>query len=161
MESWLPFQLTQLITHMLPHHDTERQPSVNNIWSCILGNQGSVRIGALITELLTASIPKNVTDGRQNTYSQILNVVDCKTSKMRLLAVEYLILIMYNYPTAKTESLCKSTHGPAGRRTDNRPNPDGLDDLHRSIPELTVWVCGQPTRPIWQWFGSDPDPDPK
>jgi hypothetical protein len=48
---------------------------------------------------------------------------------------------MFNYPTAKTRTLYKSTDGPAVRPADNPPNPDGLGDLHRIIPELTVWVC--------------------
>jgi len=33
--------------------------------------------------------------------------------------------------------------------------------LHRTVPESTVRVCWQPGPPIWQRFGSDPDPDPK
>jgi hypothetical protein len=123
---------------MLPHHETERQRSVNNIWSRILGNKGFVRIGVLITELLTASIAKNAMDGRQKVYSKIINVADCKTFKQRLLAVEYLILIMYNYPTAKTRTLYISTDGPAGRPADNPPNPDRLGDFHQIVPELTV-----------------------
>jgi hypothetical protein len=44
------------MTNTIPHHETERQRSVNNIWSCILDNQGVMRIATLITELLTASI---------------------------------------------------------------------------------------------------------
>ena len=74
-------------------------------------------------------------------YSTIINVADCKTSKKRLLAVKYLILIMFNYPTAKTRTLYKSTDGPAGRPADNPANPDRLGDLHRTIPELTVQTC--------------------
>jgi hypothetical protein len=135
-----PFHLKQRMTHTLPHPVTERQQSVNNIWSYILGNQGIVRINALITELLTASMAKYVTYGRKNSYSKIINVADCKTSKKSLLAAEYLIIIMFNYPTAKTRTLYKSTDGPAGRPADNPPNPDGLGDLHRSVPELTVRV---------------------
>jgi len=149
------------MTHTLPHHETERQRSVNNIWSCILGNQGFLSIGVPITELLTTSLAKNATGRRQNTYSKIITVTDCTTSKKRLLAVKYLILIMFNYPTAKTRTLYKSTDGPAGRHADNPPNPDGLGDLHRTVPELTVRVCWQPGPPIWQRFSSDPDPHPK
>jgi len=149
------------MTHTLPHHETERQRSVNNIWSCILRNQGFLRIGAPITKLLTTSLAKNATGRRQNTYSKIINVADCKTSKKRSLAVKYLILIMFNYPTAKTRTLYKSTDGPAGRPADNPPNPDGLGDLYRTVPELTVPVCWQPGPPIWQWFGFDLDPDLK
>jgi len=144
------------MTHTLPHHETECQWSVNSIWSCILGNQGFLRIGAPITKLLTTSLAKNAMGRRQNTYSKIINVADCKTSKKRSLAVKYLILIMFNYPTAKTRTLYKSTDGPA----DNPPNPDGLGDLHQTVPELTVRVCWQPRPPIWQQFDFDPDPDP-
>jgi len=146
---------------MLPHHETERQRSINNIWSCILGNQGFLRIGAPMTELLTTSLAKNATGRRQNTYSKIINVADCKSSKKRALAVKYQILIMFNYPTAKTRTLYKSTDGPAGRPADNPPNADGLGDLHRTIPEFSVRVCWQPGPPIRQQFGSDPDPVPK
>jgi len=66
-------------------------------------------MNVLITELLTASMAKYATYRRKNTYSKIINVADCKTSKKRLLAVEYLVLIIYNYPTAKTRTLYKST----------------------------------------------------
>jgi hypothetical protein len=79
---------------------------------------------------LTASIAKNATDRRQNTYSKIITVADCKTSKKRLLAVEYLILIMYKYPTAKTRTSYKSTDGPAWQPADNLSNSDRLGDLH-------------------------------
>jgi len=76
----------------------------------------------LITELLTAFIAKNTTYNRKNMHSKIINVADCKTCKKRLFAVEYLILIIYNYPTAKTRTLYISTDGPAGRPADNPPN---------------------------------------
>jgi hypothetical protein len=129
------------MAHTLPHHKTERQWSINNIWSCILDNQGFVRLGALTTELLTASIAKNAMDRWQKAYSKIINVADCKTSKKRLLAVKYLIVIMYNYPLAKTRTLYKSRDGPAGRPADNPPNPDLMGDLHGTVPELTVRIC--------------------
>jgi len=133
-----PFHFKQGFSHTLPHHETERQQSVNNIWSCILGNQGFVRMNVLITELLTASMAQYAMYRRQNTYSKIINVADCKTSKKILLAAEYLVLIIYNYPTAKTRTLYKSTDGPAGRPADNPPNSDGLEHWHRTVPELTV-----------------------
>jgi hypothetical protein len=72
-------------------------------------------------------------NGRKNTYCKLIDVEDCKTSKTGLLAVEFLSLIMYNYPTAKTRTLDKSTH-------DNPPNSDGLGDLHRTVPKLIVLV---------------------
>jgi hypothetical protein len=129
--------------HSLPHHETMHELSVNNIWSSVLCNQDFVRIGALIIQSLTASIAKNAMDRRQNAYSKIINVADCKTSKKELLAVEYLILIMYNYPTANTRSLYKSTDGHAGQPGDNPPNPDRLEDLLRTLPKLTVQICNQ------------------
>jgi hypothetical protein len=149
------------MTHTLPHHESEHQRSINNIWSCILGNQGFLRICAPITELLTTSLAKNATGRRQNTYSKIISVTDCKTFKKRSLAVKYLILIMFNYPTEKTGTSYKSTDGPAGQPADNRPNPDGLGDLHQTIPELTVRACWYPGQPIWQRLGSDLDLDRK
>jgi hypothetical protein len=102
-----------------------------------LRNQGFLHTGAPITELLTASLAKNAMGRRQNTYSKIINVADCKTSKKRSSAVKYLILIMFNYSTAKTRTLYKSTDTPAGQPADNPHNPDGLGDLHQTVRELT------------------------
>jgi len=68
-----------------------------------------VRIKELITELLTASIAKNATYKRNNMYTTIINVANCKTSKRKLLTVEYPILIIYTYPAAKTTTSYKST----------------------------------------------------
>jgi len=87
-----------------------------------MGNQDFVRINALITELLTASIAKNPTYTRKNMYYKIINLTDCKSYKKRLFAVRYLILIMYNDQTAKTRTLNKSTDGPAQRLANNLPN---------------------------------------
>jgi hypothetical protein len=63
-------------------------------------------------------------------YSKIIIVADWKTSKKRFLAVEYRILILYNYPTARTRTLYKSTDRPAGQPTDNPSNSDRLGDVH-------------------------------
>jgi hypothetical protein len=59
-------------------HETDSQPSVNNIWSCILGNQGFGWINEFITELLTVSIAQNAKYKRENTHSKIINVANCK-----------------------------------------------------------------------------------
>jgi len=64
-----------------------------------------VRIKELVTELLTASIAKNARYKRKNTYTKIINVADCKTPKWKLLAVEYLILIIYTYPAAENKNI--------------------------------------------------------
>jgi len=120
-----------------------------------------MRINKLRTKLLTAFIAQNTTYNRKNLDFKIINVADCKTCKNRLLAVENLILVIYNYPTTKTRTLYKSKDGAAGQPADNPPNSDGLGDFHRTVPKLMVQVYWKPGLPIWQRFGSDPDPDPK
>jgi hypothetical protein len=92
----------------------------------MLDIQGFVWINQLITELLTASLAKNATDKRKNMYAKINNVAECKRCKEILLAVEYQILIISNYPTAKTGMLCNSTNGVAGQPADNLPHSNGL-----------------------------------
>ena len=44
--------------HFLPHHEIERQWSVNDSWSCILGNMGGDRLQIVINEVLAAFIGK-------------------------------------------------------------------------------------------------------
>ena len=112
------------LTDKLPHHETESQWSVNNIWSFMMGIRGSTPMYHLITELLTAFIAQNTTYNRKNTDSKMINVADCKTCKTKSLAVEYLTLMIYKYHTAKTRTLYKSTDGPTGRPADNPPNSD-------------------------------------
>jgi hypothetical protein len=36
-----------------------------------------------------------------------------------------------------------------------------LEDIHPTVPELTLQVWWQPGPPLRQQFGSDPDQDPK
>jgi len=158
---WQPFHLNQSMTHTLTHHETERQWSVNNNWYCILGNQGFTQMNQRITVLLNAFIEKNTTYNSKNTDSKIINVAVCKSCKKRLLAVEYLISITYNYPIGKTRTLYKSTDAPAGSPADNPSNSDGLGDFHRTVPEFTAAVYWKPRPPTFQRFGCDPDPDPK
>jgi len=105
-----------------------------------LGNQGFARINELITELLTAFIAKNTTYDRKNTYSKIINVADWTTCKKRLLAVEYLLVIIYNYSTAKTRTLYRSTDEPPVRPADNLSNSDGFGNFHRIMAALIVQV---------------------
>jgi hypothetical protein len=90
---------------MIPHHETEYQQRVNNVSFCILGDKGFVHVCALITELMTASIAKIARDRRENAYSRIINIGDCKTTKKIIFAVKYLILIRYNYSTAKNNNI--------------------------------------------------------
>jgi len=78
-----------------------------------------------------------------------------------LLAAQYAILVRYYYQTAKARALYESTDGHAGKPADNQPNSDGLGDMHRTVPELTVWLNWEPWPPIWQWFGFDCVPDQK
>jgi len=157
--SWQPFRLKLCMTDPLPHHKSERQRSINNVWSCLLGNQGLARINELITELLTAFIAKNTTYNRKNSDSNVMNIADCKTRKKWLLAVEYLNSIICYYPTAKTRTLYKSTNGPAARSAANRPDSARLGDVHHTVPKLMFRVDWLPGPPSCEWFGSDPDLD--
>ena len=118
------------MTYTSPQHANELQRSVNNLWSCVLGSQGSARIYELISELLTAFIGKNTIYYRKNTHSKIIDIAICKTCKKTLLAAEYVILVRYYYQTAKPRSSYESTNGPTGQPADNLPNSDGLGDLH-------------------------------
>jgi len=74
------------------------------------------------------------------------------------LAVKYLILVIYNYPTAKTGTLYKSTDGPAARPADQLPNSDWLGDIHWTVPEKIVAVYWQCRPPIFERFCLDLDP---
>jgi len=159
--SWQPFHLKQLMTHMLPNYKTDRQRSVNNIWSCILVNQGFTWMNELKTKLLTVFIAKNTMYNRKNLDSKIINVADCKTCKNLLLAIKNLILKINNYPTAKARTLYISTDRPAGRPADNVPNAGGLGDFHRTVLELTVRVYWPPGPRVCQRLGSYPDSDLK
>ena len=119
------------------------------------------RLCAHIPELLAACIAQNAMERRKNTHSKKINDADSKSSKQSLWAIEYLIFIMYNYPTATTWTSYKPTDGPAGRPSNRLAISDWLGDLHRTMPELMVWVNWQPSSPSWQSFSSDPDPDLK
>jgi hypothetical protein len=63
----------------LPHHENDRQRSVNNIWSCILGTKGIGWIFEPITELLTSLMGKNYKYTRNNKDVKIINTVICNT----------------------------------------------------------------------------------
>jgi len=67
-------------------------------------------------------------------------------------------LLRYYYQTAKTSALYECSDGPAGQPADNPPNSDELGYCHHTVPKLTVHVYWQPSPPIGQGFGSDPDP---
>ena len=153
--SWLTFHLKQCKTQTWPHHATEREWSVNDIWFCILCNKGFLRIMELITKLLTASIAKNARYITKNTYSKIINVAYCKACKKWLLAVKYLILIIYTYPTAKTGTVYKSTDRPSGRPADNPANSDRLGLLNRTAPELTTPTANLAMVQFWPTPGRE------
>ena len=133
---------------------TERQHSVNSFWSCIFGNQVITCIYRLITQQLTALIGKNTIYTRKNMDSKIIDIAICKTCKKWLLNIESVVMIRYYYQTAKTRALYESTDGPAWQPTYSPPNSDWLGDVHWTVPQLTVRVCGQHRQPILQQFGS-------
>jgi hypothetical protein len=54
-----------------------------------------------------------------------------------LLDVNKLILIKYNYQSAKARTLYKSTDGPTGQPADYEPNSVGWGVVHRTVPEFT------------------------
>jgi len=145
-------------TRSLPHSDNEHQLSVNNCWSCILGNQVIVQMSEFITVLLTAFVLLNRTHKRKNIVYKIANVATRKVFKNRILDVSWALLIEYSYRTPKARALSECTDGPAWHPTANPPYPDGLGAVHRTIPELTVRVSWRPAAHIWRQFGSDPDP---
>jgi len=55
---WLPLQAKEKVKSSLPHDENERQWSVNDSWSCILGNPGGVMLQIVIYEVLAAFIGK-------------------------------------------------------------------------------------------------------
>jgi hypothetical protein len=67
----------------------------------------------------------------------MINVADCKTSKTRLLAVKYLILIIYNYPTAKTRTSAKNISFWVTRLCDSGRAPSEAS----STPRLVIAQC--------------------
>jgi len=68
----------------MPHHENERQQSVNDFWSCIMGNLGGDRLHIVINWLLTAFIGKSESETLlpqlQNERQQSVN--DCWPSIM-------------------------------------------------------------------------------
>jgi hypothetical protein len=81
---WQPFYLKQCMIPMLTQDETQHQWSLNNIWPCIMGNQGFAQLDELLTELLMAFLFKNTMYNRKNTDSIIINFADTTPSKMRL-----------------------------------------------------------------------------
>jgi len=47
-----------MVTRSLPHPENERQPSINDFWSCILGNLTGDMLLTVINEGLAAFIEK-------------------------------------------------------------------------------------------------------
>jgi len=146
---------------MLPHHEDERQRRINIVCYSILDNQDIARIFELITELLTIFIGKNTKCTRKNTDAKIIDIANCKTSKKRLLDVEYVILIKYYYQTAKTRVLYESTDRSTTQPANNPPNSDRVGDVHWTIPKSTVLVYWEPGLSIGKRFSFITDLDPK
>src|SRR5713226_2907198 len=55
---WPPLLTKQTAIPSLPHHENEHQRSVNDFWSCVLGNHTSDRLYSVINEFLAAFIGK-------------------------------------------------------------------------------------------------------
>ena len=142
----------------VPHPENECQQSLNDVCSCMLGNQGITRIYEIITILLTALVLLNTEYKRQNIDSKITDVTTRKVITKESLDVNWLILIKYHYQTAKARALYKPTNGPAWQPSNYPPNSEGLGDVHWTVAKLTVHVQWQPGPRIWRLFSSDPDP---
>jgi hypothetical protein len=56
---WLPLWAKRIAILSLPHHENERQWSVNDFWSGIMGNLGGHRLQIAINWLLAAFIVKS------------------------------------------------------------------------------------------------------
>ena len=70
------------MTYTLPHHENKQQLHINNVSSCILGNQPIARLLELITEPLTALIGINTKYKWKNTDFKIIDITNCKTCHM-------------------------------------------------------------------------------
>jgi len=145
----------------LLHHENECQLSVTNFWSWTLGNHGIAQMFELITELLTAFMSKNTSCKRKklgflnNRFRKLQNM------QKGLLDIEYVILVSYCYHSANTRALYECTDGPPGQPSGNLLDSDGWGNIHRTIPELTVWVYWRPCQPIWNQCCLYQDPDAK
>jgi len=140
MRYWQPLGAKTTATCSLLHLENECQLRFNRVCNWLFSNQGIVRMLEHITELLPALIGTNTIFERKNRDSKLNDIASCKTSKNILLVLDYTMLIRYYYETAKIRAFCESIEGPAGRPTDNPPSSDVLEDYHRTLPELTVWV---------------------
>ena len=71
----------------MPHSENVCQLSIDNIWSCTLGNHGVAQMYEIITELLTALVLLNTKGKRTNIDSKITDVATCKVIKQAFLDV--------------------------------------------------------------------------
>jgi len=53
---WLPLEAREKVKSSLAYNENERPRSVNNLWSCILGNLGDDRLDIVIYKVLDAFI---------------------------------------------------------------------------------------------------------
>jgi len=72
--------------------------------------------------------------------SEMIDAAPCETCNKVSLDVEYVISVSYCHSTAKTRAIYECTDGPARQRAEKPPNPDGLGELHRTVPRLTLEV---------------------
>ena len=112
----------------------------------------------LIIELLTTFIGNNTKCKRKNANSKIIDSWNSKPCKLRLLDVEYVILIQYYYQPANGRAVYQSIDGPTGQQADNSPNSDRLGEVHQTVLQSTVWVYCWFGQRIWPWSRFRPDP---
>jgi len=90
-----PFLAQTPATCSLPNPTNERQWIVNSFSCGIFGNQQITRMIELIIEVMTALMGNYTMYQRQNTDSQLINIVSCKQCKNPSLVVAIIILILY------------------------------------------------------------------
>jgi hypothetical protein len=79
---WLPLKSTCTYTHAVPHAENVRQRSVNDCWSCILGNLEGYRYHSAIKTVLATFIAKRK---RKTLHTQSWQWVSMETPRLLVL----------------------------------------------------------------------------
>jgi hypothetical protein len=157
MRYWQPLLVKTIVKCSLRHPANECQWSVNSFWTCTFCSQGITQIFGCINELLSTLLGTNTIYWRWNTNTKLIDIANHSTGKSSLMFAECVILIQYNWHTAKTRAIYESIDGPA----DNRPNSARFGDCHWTVSEWAVRVLWRRGPLIWQGLGLDPDRDLK
>jgi hypothetical protein len=83
------------MTHMLPHHETGCQWSINNIWFCIFGLTRLYTDQSAHSRTLDYLYCQNTTYNRKIMDLELINIASCAACKHLILVFEYAILMRY------------------------------------------------------------------